>query len=234
MRKANTHPAHTRKSPRSGALAQVLLTFSGVCWVCVWPRGYFVYNVDMKFFTTYFFVLSAALFFIPAVSFAATPSAAQAQVFSSELSQIEAELADATTTTTFTLSPGESIQQSTSTPSGGMLTITLPSLVQTAYDPTVPPIVPQTITHYAKITLQYDPCVAVAPSVCMYEASSSYPVMTSILSQGQYTGYLHYLITLTQLSSTTATFTVTDSSLMATLQNEVQSLASQIQAFLNS
>jgi hypothetical protein len=187
----------------------------------------------MKFFTTNLLVLSAAFFLIPAVSFAATPTTTQAQVFNSELSQIEAQLATATTTTSFVLSPGESIQQSTSTPSGGILTITMPAVLHSKPDPTIPPIIPQTITSYAKITLEYEPCVTVAPSVCLYQASSSYPVMTSILSQGQNTGYLHYFITLTNLSSTTASFSITDASLMATLQNEVHDLAAQIHSYLN-
>ncbi len=186
----------------------------------------------MKSFTISLLALSALLFSVPGVSLAAAPTPAQAKLFNSELSQIQAQLANATSTTSFTLSPGESILQSTSTPSGGILTITLPAFLHTVPDPTVPPIIHQAITNYAKITLEYEPCTAVAPSVCLYQASSSYPVMTSILSQGQNTGYLHYFITLTNLSSTTATFSITDASLLATLQNEVYTLATQIHAYL--
>ena len=100
-------------------------------------------------------------------------------------------------------------------------------------DPTIPPIIPQTVTHFAKITLEFDPCTAVTPGICSAQASSSYPVMTSLLSPGQYTGYLHYLITLNSLNASTANFTITDTTVFTSIQNKLNAITAQIMALHN-
>ena len=148
----------------------------------------------MKSFTKYLLATTFLVFLIPHVSFAASP--AQAQQLSQELSQLQTTLATGISSTTFSLSPGQSIRQATSSDSKGILTITLPDFLHTNPDPTIPSVVSQQpVSYLAEIKLEYDPCIAAAPSVCISEASSSYPVMTSRLMQGQDTGYLNYLIT---------------------------------------
>ena len=57
-------------------------------------------------------------------------------------------------------------------------------------------------------------------------------MMTADLANGQVTGYLHYLVTLTNLSSTTATLQLTDSSTFANLQNQINAIAAQISIIL--
>ena len=187
----------------------------------------------MTSFTKYIPILAVGMLFIPSLSFAATQT--QTQQLSLELSQIQNTLStEGTSTTTFTLSPGQSIQQASSTSSGGLLTITFLHFLHSNPDPTIPSIVQPPIQYYAGISLEYDPCVAASPSVCVSEASSSYPVMPSQLLQGEDTGYLHYLITLTTLSSTTATFTVTDSAFLRSIQNQINVIATQVHALLGS
>jgi hypothetical protein len=187
---------------------------------------------------------SSAAPMIPAsvgVTYTTTTMPSQAQQLSSQLSYLQSELSGPTVpTATFSLSPGQSIEQASSTASNGSLTITLTRFLHTNPDPTVPPIVQQPVIHLAEITLQYEPCVgtsstvsvSASPSVCVSEASSSYPLMTSRMSAGQSTGYLNYRISLSGLSSTTASFTITDSSYLSQLQNEITALAADVQAYV--
>jgi hypothetical protein len=120
------------------------------------------------------------------------------------------------------------------------LKISLPTFEYLKPDPTLLPA-PATIT-LAKITLQYLPCEssvsvptpALAADACISAASSSYPAMNSDLQAGQDTGYLHYLVTLENLSSTTATFQITDSSVLTTLQNKVNAIAADIHTILGT
>jgi hypothetical protein len=156
----------------------------------------------------------------------------KAQVLSTELSQISAELPSvvASSTVTFNLSPGQSISQASSTSLGGLLKITLPHFAHTNPDLSENP--PQPVVNLAVITLQYMPCLAASPTVCIAAPSAAYPVMTSDLASGQLTGYLHYLVTLTNLSTTTATFQVTDSSYLSNIQDQVNTIAAQVRALL--
>ena len=180
------------------------------------------------------FITLLALVFVsvPGITHADTSSVQQQKLsLGAQLTALEAELATSTPGVAyFNLSPGQSIVQASSTAKNGILTISLPAFLQTKPDPTIPATVPQTITHYAKVTFEFDPCVAAAPSFCLAQASSSYPVMTSILSQGQDTGYLHYILTLNSLSSTTASFAISDSTLFATIQNQLNDIATHIAA----
>jgi hypothetical protein len=180
------------------------------------------------------FALSLFLLLAAAPALAASPSAPTAMQLSTELSQIQSELQTASTSSSapFTFSLNQSLQIAPSNPSAGPLTITLTNFLHTKTDPTIPPIQQQPVTNYAEISLNYQPCTLTSPAECVPEASSSYPVMTSIMSVGQSTGYLHYLISLTALSSTTATFTITDTAYLSEIQNALQTLATQVQEFL--
>ena len=187
----------------------------------------------MTHFSKYLLAPAALIFLIPNVSLAATPT--QAQQLSLELNQIQTILnTQSASTTSVSLTPGQSIQQAPSTPTGGLLTLTLQHFLHTTPNPMIPSNIPQPISQFAGISLEYDPCVAASPSVCVSEASSSYPVMTSELVQGQTTGYLHYFITLTALSTTTATFTITDSSFISLIQSQINAIATQIRALLGT
>ena len=187
----------------------------------------------MKPFTKYLLTLGAFIFLIPNVSFASTQT--QAQQLNLELSQVQNALKNQTAlSSTFSLSLGQSMQRAASTTPSGLLTVTFQRFLHTTPDPMIPTNIPQPISHYAGITLEYDPCVAAAPSVCISKSSPQYPVMTSELQQGQGTSYLHYFITLTSLSSTTATFTITDSALLPSIQNQLNTMASQIKALLGT
>ena len=188
------------------------------------------------------FAFGLILLLMPQASHASTVAVTQVSVtsqeistsqeLSAELSQISAELpsAVASDAATFSLTPGQSTTQASSSPSGGLLKISLPNFAHT--NPDLSAKYPQPITNLAVITLQYMPCLAAAPSVCIAAPSASYPVMTSDLASGQLTGYLHYLVTLTSLSTTTATFQVTDSSYLTNLQNQVNAIAAKVQALL--
>ncbi len=170
--------------------------------------------------------------FAPSVSLAAPASATPhvtIQSISSQLAQISAELTSgATGTATIILSPGQTTMQASTTSTGGLLQIGLPALEHTNPDPTLPALIMQPVTNLAKISLQYLPCVATAPGVCVAAESSSYPKMTADLANGQSTGYLHYLVTLTNLGTTTAMLQITDSTFFSDLQNQVNLLAAQV------
>jgi hypothetical protein len=191
-------------------------------------------TTNTKYFTP-FLALTLVLLASPLVSHADTGAAEQEKAsLAWQLSTIQTELATTTPGTAFfSLSPGQSIAQASSSATNGILTVSLPAFLHTNPDPTIPATVPQVITQFAKITLEFDPCVAVAPSVCLAQSSSSYPAMTSILSEGQQTGYLHYLITLDSVSSTTASFTITDTTLFTTIQNQLNAIAARITALHN-
>jgi hypothetical protein len=171
-----------------------------------------------------------SIILIPSTSFASSApisGSASSQELSAELNALSAELATPTPgTTSFTLSPGQSILQATSSATGGILKVTLPYFEHT--NPV--PGDQEPITYLARITLQYMPCSATTTSVCVATASTAYPVMSSDLANGADTGYLHYLITLTNLSSTTATFQITDSSFFADVQNQINAIAEQVHA----
>jgi hypothetical protein len=190
-----------------------------------------------KYIFTSVFAFGALAFFIPGTTFAASnapvlQSASTTAELSAALTKISAELSATPTpgTTSFNLSPGQSILQATSSESGGILKISLPSFEHTNPAPGDN----QSTQYLAKVMLQFMPCVAAAPSVCVATASTSYPAMRSDLASGQDTGYLHYLITLTNLSTTTATFQVTDSDFIANLQAQVNAIAAQVAARLEN
>jgi hypothetical protein len=180
------------------------------------------------FLSPIFSTLILLAFFIPNHSFAQT-TATSAEL-SAELNQIQTQLDTASSTASFTLSPGQSINQAASTTSNGVLSITLPSLLHSQPTLAVP-----TITQYAKLNLKYSPCVTsggtAGINVCT-AGPTAFPVMTSELALGQSTNYLTYNIALTQLSSTSATLEVTDSSFLTSIQNQINAVAAKIHAFL--
>jgi hypothetical protein len=156
------------------------------------------------------------------------------QELSSELDQTLADLNDANTTASFTLSPGQSIQQAAGSSTNGSLWITLPSFLHTQS------VLSQaSTTQLVKINLQYNPCVTTANTagiptgvnVCT-AGPSPFPVMSSELALGQSTNYLTYNIALTQLTATSATLQVTDSSYLASIQDRITAIAAKVRAFL--
>ena len=182
-------------------------------------------------------VIVLAIFASPATSFAATTTTAQSssttQGLSTELSQLSAELSSGTPgVAVVTLSPGQSAVQSSTDAYGGILKMSVPAFAVVKPDQSA--TVKQPTLSLAELTLQYLPCVAASPTVCISEASSSYPAMTADLQSGQTTGYLNYIVQLTNLSSTTATFQVTDPTLFATLQNKINAIGAQITSLLGA
>jgi hypothetical protein len=191
----------------------------------------------LKHLSTSVLALAALLLFIPSTSFAATMSVMQlpttAQQLSSELSQINAELLSGAVApvATFTLSPGQSTQQASAVATSGLLTVSLTNFEHTNPLPSTPA---QPVVTLAKVSLQYMPCVAAAPIVCLSTASSTYPAVSADLSSGQSTNYLHYQLTLTSLSTSTATFQVYDSSFADTIQSQFDVVAARVHAFLGN
>jgi hypothetical protein len=181
----------------------------------------------MKYLRTYLFTAVLLVFLIPSHTFAQT--SATSTELSAELTQIQAQLA-ASSTASFTLSPGQSIQQATTASSSGALSITLPSFLHTQ-----PSVTEPTTTQYAKLNLKYSPCVtsggASGINICT-AGPTVFPVMSSELALGESTNYLTYNIALTQLSSSSATLVVTDTSFLTSIQNQINAVAAKIHAFL--
>jgi hypothetical protein len=170
----------------------------------------------------------------PVATIVAQPITAK-QELSSELDQIQSDLNAANTTASFTLSPGQSIQQLATSSTNGSLSITLPNFLHTQSA-----LSQASTTQLAKINLQYNPCVTTANTVgipvgvnvCTV-GPTPFPVMSSELALGQSTNYLTYNVALTQLTATSATLQVTDSSYLATIQNRITAIAAKVRAFLS-
>ncbi len=200
----------------------------------------------MIYFKKPFFLLTLLVLLVPTHSFAqagfSTPVATviaqpitTKQELTSELNQIQSDLNAANTTATFTLSPGQSIQQAATSSASGSLSITLPNFLHTQ-----PDVSQATTTQLAKLNLQYNPCVTTANTVGIpagvnvcTAGPTPFPAMTSELALGQSTNYLTYNIALTQLTATSATLQVTDASFLSSIQTRVTAVAAKIQAFLN-
>ena len=191
----------------------------------------------MTTYTKHFIlVLACVLLIIPTVSHAEVLTQQQkVQNISQQLTDLQSLLVAqaAISTANFDLSPGGTIHGATTTISNGLLTISLPRFLHTNPDTAIPAIAQAPITKLAQLTLEFDPCVAASPTVCVTQPSSSYPIMTSILSTGQQTGYLQYLIALNTLSSTTANFTIVDTTFLKDIQNQLNTMTAEVHSLLN-
>ncbi|MDR3547782.1 MAG: hypothetical protein P4M11_05880 [Candidatus Pacebacteria bacterium] len=185
----------------------------------------------MKSLTTYLSALVAVLFLVPAVSFAdtTTPTASSIQ---SELNQIQTRLAGTLGTTTpsflgtHVLTPGQVILEP-----DNALAIGFASLAHT--NPTVVTSSTPRV-ELAEFLFQYNPCVTAVststPGLCVNPNHH----VSSQLALGQSTNYQNYLITLIGLSSTTATITVANPTLLMSLQNDLNSVSAELRSLLGN
>jgi hypothetical protein len=172
---------------------------------------------------------------VPAVSFADTSvvnTYSPVQLLITQLAQVQSQFNNVMGTTTppflgtsYPLSKGEAVQEPDQ-----KFTVGVIGFAHTGVSPAVPSTLTQPPTELAELMLQYNPCVDATSTTCV----NTYHSVPSDLALGQSTNYQNYDITLTGLSSTTATLVITNSTFIAMLQNELNGIGASLRTLIGS